>query len=52
MIENIINLLAMGDYYGESELIDIAKGKYQFPKTLADHKERKKRIKAWQSKRK
>ena len=51
MIENIINMLRLEDYYGESELIDIAKGKYKYPETLADHKERQKRIKAWRLKR-
>ena len=31
MITNIIALLSISDFYGESELIDIAKGKYQIP---------------------
>jgi hypothetical protein len=34
MIKNILDLLKLDDYYGVSEYIDIAKGKYQAPKTL------------------
>jgi len=33
MIKNIIDLLIMKEYYGVSENIDIAKGKYQYPQT-------------------
>ena len=29
MIKQIISMLQLDDFYGESELIDIAKGKYQ-----------------------
>lgn len=29
MIKNIIAMLQLDDFYGESELIDIAKGKYK-----------------------
>jgi len=29
MIKNVIDLLALSDYYGKSERIDIAKGKYE-----------------------
>ena len=31
MIQGIIDLLKQEDYYKESKLIDIAKGKYQIP---------------------
>lgn len=31
MIKEILNLLMMGDHYGESETIEIAKGKYELP---------------------
>lgn len=33
MIKNIINLLSTNEYYGVSENIDIAKGKYEYPQT-------------------
>lgn len=33
MIINIIQLLKLNNFYGESEIIDIAKGKYEIPKT-------------------
>jgi hypothetical protein len=36
MIKNIIDLLQLSDYYGESEAIDIAKGKYHYPLTLSE----------------
>lgn len=51
MIENIINLLKAGDYYGESELIDFAKGSNEFTLNLKKKKEQLKRKKAWQLKR-
>lgn len=34
MIKNIIDLLALDEYYGVSERIDIAKGKYETPNTF------------------
>ncbi len=33
MIKNVIDLLAMSDYYGKSKRIDIAKGIYELPNT-------------------
>ena len=33
MIKNVINLLSLSEYYGVSETIDIAKGKYEYPQT-------------------
>jgi len=33
MIKTIIDLLNYDDFHNESELIDIAKGKYQIPHT-------------------
>jgi hypothetical protein len=36
MIKNIIQLLTISDFYGESELIDIAKGRYEIPKTYKE----------------
>lgn len=36
MIKNIIELLNTNDFYGVSENVDIAKGKYQIPVTWKD----------------
>jgi hypothetical protein len=36
MIKEIIDLLHISDFYGESETIDIAKGKYAYPNTLTE----------------
>jgi hypothetical protein len=33
MIKNIIDFLALDDYYGQSKRIDIAKGIYELPST-------------------
>ena len=34
MIKEILNLLMMDNHYGQSETIEIAKGKYELPTTL------------------
>jgi len=34
MIKNILEMLSITEYYGESELIEIAKGKYAMPKSV------------------
>lgn len=34
MIRNILEMLSITEYYGESELIEIAKGKYAIPKSV------------------
>lgn len=34
MIKHILDLLALDEFYGQNELIEIAKGKYQRPTTL------------------
>jgi len=52
MIEKIIEMLSTGDYYGESELIEIAKGKYQLNTTVKGVREQKKREKQWQLRKK
>lgn len=44
MIQGIIDLLKQGDYYKESELIDIAKGKYQIPHNWSEVKNLFKRM--------
>jgi hypothetical protein len=36
MIKQIIAMLKISDFYGVSENIDIAKGKYKIPKGLKD----------------
>ncbi len=51
MIEQILNLLNAEDYYGQSELIEIAKGKYEFTTDLKKKREQIKREKLWQQKR-
>lgn len=48
MIDLIIQMLQISDFYGESELIDIAKGKNKLPLTLKEHIKSKKRNKEWQ----
>ena len=48
MIGNIIDLLGVDDFYGESELIDIAKGKYKAPETWKETFYNTKRRIKWQ----
>ena len=36
MIKGIIDLLQTNEYYGQSETIDIAKGRYALPTTWKD----------------
>lgn len=36
MIKNTIDLLSMGEYYGVSKRIDVAKGLYEIPYTWKD----------------
>lgn len=45
MIEAITELLNLDGYYGVSENIDVAKGKYKLPQTWKEGKENYKR---WQ----
>lgn len=47
MIDNCLKLLFEFEYLGESEIIDIAKGKYELPKTWGDFKNKAKRKNAW-----
>ena len=50
MLKNIIDLLNNNNFYAESELIEIAKGKYKAPEGLKEmYKNAKRRIK-WQLK--
>ena len=46
-IDNILNLLSKSDYYGYSETIEVAKGKYKIPKTIKEKREQIKREKEW-----
>jgi hypothetical protein len=48
MIKNVIDLLNLGDFYGISQDIDIAKGKYKYPQTIKEAQLLLKRI--WKSK--
>jgi hypothetical protein len=45
MIKHILDLLRLNDYYGVSPYIDIAKGKYQAPKTIKEAINKRKRFK-------
>lgn len=38
MIKSIIDLLNISDFYGVSKNVDIAKGLYKYPSTIADAK--------------
>ena len=49
MIQKIVELLATNDFYGQSELIEIAKGKYKLEHTLKGNLKQLKRAKKWQS---
>lgn len=44
MIKQILELLAMDNWYGVSENIDIAKGKYKACSNMTDVKEQLKRV--------
>ena len=44
MIQKIIELLSIDEFYGQSELIDIAKGKYKIQNSIVDKYKQKKRI--------
>ena len=48
MIKTIIDLLNLGEFYGISEDIDVCKGKYKYPDTIAEAQLLLKRI--WKSK--
>lgn len=48
MIDLILKMLDIDDYYGVSDNIDIAKGKYKLQTTFRGAKKQHKRRKAWQ----
>ena len=47
MIKNILELLALDEHYAQSELIEIAKGKYQLLTTCKDGFKQLKRQLKW-----
>jgi len=50
MIRNIIEILSLDDFYGQSEIIEIAKGRYKFPENFKEIKRNIKRQVKWQLK--
>ncbi len=48
MIKQIIELLKTNDFYGVSENIEIAKGRYKAPENLSEIKRNVKRRLKWQ----
>lgn len=48
MIKNVLKLLMANNHYNQSELIEIAKGKYELPKNLKSFKN--KIIRIWKTK--
>ena len=43
MLNTIIQLLKSGDFYGQSEIIDIAKGKYKLTNSIRESYKQAKR---------
>lgn len=50
MIKQIMEMLNSLDHYGQNELIEIAKGKYELPTTFKKGYSQIKRYYKWQSK--
>tara|TARA_R110001632_G_scaffold212583_4_gene338544 strand:- start:1973 stop:2131 length:159 start_codon:yes stop_codon:yes gene_type:complete len=50
MIENILELLSLEEWMGQTENIEIAKGKYKIPLTIKEKRKQLKREKVWLSK--
>ena len=48
MMELILKLLQLDDYYGKSRNIDIAKGINKIPTTIKEGLQQSKRKRAWQ----
>jgi len=48
MIKEILNLLMLDSHYGQSETIEIAKGKYELPNSWAKGFNQIKRYIKWQ----
>ena len=47
MIQEVFKLIKLSDYYGDSEVIDVAKGKYKIPQTFIEAYKQFKRDLAW-----
>ena len=47
MIKQILELLNSDEFYGQTENIEIAKGKYQLPLSIKEVMKQRKRAKAW-----
>lgn len=47
----MLELLHLYEYYGETEVIEIAKGKYKLPMTIKEGMRKAKRKKEWQIRR-
>ena len=47
MIDNILKMLSIDEFKGQSELIDIAKGKYKIPNGFKEGVKQVKRELAW-----
>lgn len=48
MIAQILELLSISEFYGQSELIEIAKGRNKLYTNLKDIAKQQKRLKEWQ----
>jgi hypothetical protein len=48
MIRNILDLLQLDEFYGKTENIEIAKGKYQLPTSVKHSIKQGKRKALWQ----
>ncbi len=47
MIKHILDILKLDDFYGKSEFIDIAKGKYKIPTSVSEaYKQGKRELKS------
>lgn len=47
MIELIFEMLYLSEHYGQSEEIEIAKGKHEIPQSIKQAKEQAKRYAKW-----
>jgi hypothetical protein len=46
MIKHILDILKLDDFYGKSDYIDIAKGRYEIPKSIKEaYKQGKRKLK-------
>ena len=51
MIKQILELLNSDEFYGQTENIEIAKGKYQLPLSIKEARKQFKRTRKWHLKR-